>query len=404
MKIASEPMIGKLKYLVRHEHCDPSTGLVSALVYTAIASLTGGMVGHGVYFIADRQFGFSPVMNLVFGIAVYLPYIPGAMLSGPLTRAVGSTRLVLLTATLVMSAATISIALLQQAPVLWIMIPLYSLLAGVQWPIVESYITAGRHGADMRRSLGLFNVTWAICLIPAFWIVGLLINVPGMAFVVLAVLHVIGAFVALRFSANPPPHDADIQQQHVGQEYQSLLRTVRILLPASYVLLYSFTPLLPSIWDGLEVDVRLAAILSSTWMVARLGVFLLMIRSSRWHGRWSLLLIGAILISIGFGLLLSAGSVPAAMSGLAIFGFGQGMLYYCALYYGMAVGHAQVESGGVHEAVIGCGYTLGPTFGLIGHTLTGGTTGVIALVWCLMIVAGIAAILPYRAARRSRVK
>ena len=35
-------------------------------------------------------------------------------------------------------------------------------------------------------------------------------------------------------------------------------------------------------------------------------------------------------------------------------------------YYGMAVGNAEVESGGKHEAVIGLGYLGGPLLALVG--------------------------------------
>jgi hypothetical protein len=32
--------------------------------------------------------------------------------------------------------------------------------SAVTWPIVESYLSAGRHGAEMRAAIGWFNVTW----------------------------------------------------------------------------------------------------------------------------------------------------------------------------------------------------------------------------------------------------
>jgi hypothetical protein len=45
------------------------------------------------------------------------------------------------------------------------------------------------------------------------------------------------------------------------------------------------------------------------------------------------------------------------------------------LYYAMAVGSAEVDAGGKHEAVIGLGYTAGPMLGLmaLGLSSTGGT-------------------------------
>ena len=54
------------------------------------------------------------------------------------------------------------------------------------------------------------------------------------------------------------------------------------------------------------------------------------------------------------------------LAGLLAFGLGQGILYYAALYYGMAVGQGQVEQGGRHEAIIGLGYLGGPALALFG--------------------------------------
>jgi hypothetical protein len=42
-----------------------------------------------------------------------------------------------------------------------------------------------------------------------------------------------------------------------------------------------------------------------------------------------------------------------------------GTIYAGAFYYAMAVGAAEVEAGGKHEALIGAGYCLGPVCGLL---------------------------------------
>ena len=47
-------------------------------------------------------------------------------------------------------------------------------------------------------------------------------------------------------------------------------------------------------------------------------------------------------------------------------GVGMGAVYYAALYYGLAVGHADVDAGGTHEGLIGVGYCLGPLVALAG--------------------------------------
>ena len=52
------------------------------------------------------------------------------------------------------------------------------------------------------------------------------------------------------------------------------------------------------------------------------------------------------------------------IAGLAVFGIGHSLIYSAALYYALEVGQAEVQAGGKHEALIGCGYTFGPLLGL----------------------------------------
>jgi len=56
----------------------------------------------------------------------------------------------------------------------------------------------------------------------------------------------------------------------------------------------------------------------------------------------------------------------AMLGGLAAFGVGMSTIYTAALYYAMEVEKAEVEAGGMHEALIGLGYTGGPACGLAG--------------------------------------
>jgi hypothetical protein len=90
------------------------------------------------------------------------------------------------------------------------------------------------------------------------------------------------------------------------------------------------------------------------------------------------------------------------LAGLVCLGVGLGVVYYAALYYAMAVGHAQVDAGGTHEALIGAGYTVGPAAGLAGSAIAG-AVGIVGVVWAVVGLAGIPAVRPYLAARRRRV-
>ena len=68
-----------------------------------------------------------------------------------------------------------------------------------------------------------------------------------------------------------------------------------------------------------------------------------------------------------------------------LFGAGHAMIYYAALFYGMAVGGGEVEAGGKHEAVIGLGYLGGPVLALGGIWLGTGPLPVLAVVVALVL-------------------
>ena len=107
-------------------------------------------------------------------------------------------------------------------------------------------------------------------------------------------------------------------------------------------------------------------------MAARVVAFTLMERWHGWHGRWSIPLIGAAILLIAFaGLILAPTQLPLDSARIVFvvsllgFGVGVGIIYTAALYYAMHVGAAEVDAGGVHETLIGIGYTIGPACGLV---------------------------------------
>lgn len=383
-------------------NCNGRSLYILMMIFVAQASLAGGMVGHGVYFITDHVYQFSAQKNLLFAFMIYLPYAPGALYAGYLTRRLGGGRNVLLAVSILMVIACGWLGFSGRAFDLWIVVPFYNFLAGVQWPIVESYITAGHHGSRMRRTIGIFNMTWAIALCPAFWIVGMLIDNSAWLFAILVILHLANAFLILKWPVHPSSHDGDTQDKEIGTEYQYLLHSARILLPVSYVMMYALTPMLPSVWQRLDIALSWGAALSSMWMLGRVMVFYMMFKSTRWHGSWTILFMGMGLVLTGFIVSLVSGSVLPVLLGLGMFGTGQGLVYYSALYYGMAVGHAKVESGGMHEAVIGIGFLIGPALGLLGQSFTGDAGGVAVLIGGVSLTGSFYVIFPYMAARKKR--
>src|SRR6185436_14721736 len=143
----------------------------------------------------------------------------------------------------------------------------------------------------------------------------------------------------------------------------------------AYVLCSVMSPLLPH---------RLAAVgggsagafVAGLWMVARFATLLTMWRTGFWHGRWGTLALAAGALAAGLAAVMLASSLAGLAAGLLLFGVGMGLTYYAALYYSLAVGHAEVDAGGTFEALIGLGYCVGPLLGIAGHAAGDARAGV----------------------------
>lgn len=371
-----------------------------ALLITFLGSMGTAVVTTGIAFIADQGLGYTGTQNLVLALALGAVYIPSAYFSGPaITRGIKSSTnsRIRFTTKRVLIALMLILTLVAQLPLLasiyfpertelalWIMGLVFMSATGVQWPIVHAYLSGGRTGKVMRSAIGKFNITWATALVLSFWSMApLLESRPFLIVSILGAIHLLIALLILKLSSEPAKHI----EEHATQErhpavYVPLLKVFRMMLIASYVILSVMTPLLPSIETKLNLPELWWTPVASTWLVVRIVFFALFERWHGWHGKWWVPWTGMAALIIGFAIAMLAQnftgpklhhpdelSVPGLIiliSGLSLAGVGIAITYYGALYYAMAVGNAEVDSGGKHEAFIGLGYTLGPLCGLIG--------------------------------------
>jgi len=393
-------------------HSAPApTKLVAVLALTFLGSLGTGAVTNGFSFIASQGLGYGRKMNLLLALILGGTYIVGALLAGRLVAkvAIGKGWLSprgLLAIALVIIALACQLPILAQRrspgliePALWVFIVIFSAATGIFWPIVEGYLSGGRSGKDLRSAIGRFNIVWSIALVLSFWLMApLLGDHPFLIFSLLGVLQLLMCGLLYWFPSHPPKH----LQEHrppTPEVYVPLLSIFRVLLIASYIVLSALSPLLPIVEDKLGIDVHWKTPLASAWLTSRVLLFIIFERWHGWHGRWWTPWTGMGLMIVGFSACMlspMAGQLGLAtlMGGLIIMGMGIAMTYYGALYYAMAVGNAEVNAGGKHEAVIGLGYTLGPLLGLTGLGISGGSPEpfrywVIALVTGSVIVSAL---------------
>jgi hypothetical protein len=290
---------------------------------------------------------------------------------------------------------------------LWLTALTGAVTTGIVWPIVESYLGAGRQGAELRRAIGTFNVTWTLAtalpllFMPWFqksfhvlWTLGVsaLVNTLALPFL-----------FTLARAPGSEAHDA--LEPEVGPEYSWLLRSASWLLPLGYVMSSTLSPVLPYRLAAVGALSFAPSVIGATWMLARFATLAVMSRVPFWHGKWSVLVMAGGALTGGLALVLLASTGSGIVAGLALFGVGMGLTYYLTLYYALAVGGGAVDAGGGFEALIGLGYFVGPVIGLLGRGIGGAggaASATVGITWLVAALTALFALRPYLEARRRR--
>ncbi len=368
-----------------HPLVDASASPLSAVLpFAALNSLTTGAVMCAISTITQQAYAFGVDTNYFLGVEMGVAYIAGAMFAGPVIRR-ACARFPSLTMRRVLAFVMFGSAAACAIPAIpgigplaaWLFMAIYTPLAGALWPIVESYVSGGRHGEALRGSIGRFNVTWS-----AAAAIGLVVmapfqkDAPLFSLYLFGALHIVSLVFLRGFHAEPGRHD--VETHAVPAIYPRLLRCHRALLVTTYVVMYALNPYLPHL-------LATSFAISPAWITPTVAIyhamrfvtFGTMERWHGWHGHFATAVVGALLLLVGFAGCLSSPLVHSAtgswplgfatlVGGLLAFGAGAAALYTAALYYAMAVGAAEVDAGGTHEALIGVGYLAGPACGLLG--------------------------------------
>lgn len=382
-----------------------TTPLYKLLPATFLASVSGGAFWSAIFFVTAHAFAFSSARNLALASVMGVAYIGGALASGPVTRKLAhwaSVRAVMIGALWTWGAFACVPLLLAPTwePSLWIAALGGSVTSALVWPMMESYLTAGRHGTAMRQAMGRYNLTWTSSVAVPLLLMPLVARWNVLACLGLsAVFNLVSGLIVTTFAAHPAHHDETSSQQSLGREYPYLARATTWLLPCSYIICSALSPVLPSVLRDLGMAATAAPVWASTWMVARFCTLVVLWRSSFWHGRWPPLLVGAGALFAGAAVALLAPWPWLCVCGLAAFGCGMGVLYYTSLYYSMSVGQAQVDAGGKFEALVGVGYVVGPVLGLVSYSNPQSISPMTAMMVMGALTAMGSSVMPMRAYR-----
>jgi MFS family permease len=349
--------------------------LVALFVLTFFESVAATLIQRGVYFYTHENLGFTETQNLWVAFGFGVSYIVGALVSHGVTRRMGERN--------VMVASLLALLLLHVAMALfaapWFLVGAVfasAVVQGLKWPVVESYVSAGRAPKQLLPLLGRYNVTWATAGFVAIGVTGLIVgtHIPSLFFWIPALLNVVG--LALVYALPRAP--SHLEHGHPDRparaeldEMRALLGSARWSMMGGYALLYVVAPLMPSILGQLALPVTLATPVASILDAVRVLAFAAFGAFGGWHGRRLPMWLTMAALPLGFLLILLGGSLPLIIAGEVIFGLAAGFSYTAALYYALVAENASVDAGGAHESLIGIGIGLGPLSALAGQLLIG---------------------------------
>jgi hypothetical protein len=356
----------------------------------ALASVAGSLFTVGLPFYTHYRFGWGALENLLLGAGQGIAYSLGALSAEAVARRLGR-RTALLSAYALLALMAGATAAAAAARVTWAFVGVVVgvvAVMGATWPMVESLVCDGADAPELSRRLGRYNVTWAVTGAVSLAASGAVIQyAPGWAFMAITGTVFLGSLVLIARLRSEDgselrsgvgaraPEQSEVTPELAQQRRQALWLS-RISLPATYVVVYSLVPMLPSLPAMHRLSPTVATLVASVWLAARAGTFVVTGRTTFWHSRPSLLVHSSVLMLVAFlGVI-----VPAAASGLGVgvaialmipaeiaLGLSLGTIYAGSLYFGMVLSQGSTEHGGYHEALIGLGQTLGP--GLAGAML-----------------------------------
>lgn len=343
------------------------------ILITVIETFATVCVERGVYFYSEKLLGFSRATNLWLSLVFGLTYVCGALISHTIALRVKERRLLIaslggqLVVHLVMGGWGGPV-------VVFVGTGLMGVLNGFKWPVIESYVSAGRTPAATARAVGLFNIAWGAGVPLALLAAGPIIRLfPRGLFLIPAALNAAAIAIALALPTSPPhlPHDHP-ERLPMGSlpRMRALLNTSRWLLLASYSSLWILAAIMPDIFAKLGFVVAAPA-LSALMDVVRLGAFVGLWFWTGWHGKVSPLSLSLVALPVGFFMILFGGNLAVVLGGELLYGAAMGVIYYAALYYAMVAKGATVGAAGGHESLIGAGFAIGPAAGLIGVAFVG---------------------------------
>ncbi len=355
---------------------------------TFFESFSAILLERAFYFYTHDALRFDEAQNLWMALFFGAAYIVGAFASHWVALRSGERRLLL--------ATIVALLLLHLALTTWpaselLLAAFVSIgfLQGIKWPVIESFISAGRSPAELVRVLGRFNTAWAGAVPLALLASGQLIasSFPRSLFAAAAGCNAMAFALSLPLPARPEHQRPETHLAAVpaSAHLSGLLLSSRWMLILNYALMFLLAPLMPDVFTRLNVTVAEATAANGLLDLARVLTFAALGAMASWRGRRWPLIACMLLMPVSFAMMFLPNTLSVVLLGEIAFGVAGGFFYTAALYYAQLLKNASVDAGGAHEGLIGIGFALGPLAGILGHALSEHLGGFAASVFAVIL-------------------
>jgi predicted MFS family arabinose efflux permease len=345
-------------------------------VFEALGSLACGFYGNYIFFLFRDRHSFGNLGNLGVAALMGLVIALASWQGGKFAQRNGCIRTII-SGLIGMIVALTCGAFFPQLPLQFAVLILWTASQFVVWPALESLVTEGEIGAARANMVGIYSVVWAACSALSYFLGGGLFEwlgsgsifwlPPGLHLLQIAVIWGVARRyeklpVSVKMREPPAPVSLPAGREPTPQAFQ---RMAWIANPFACVAAFTLLAMIPELARKMGLSTTVAGWFCSIWFFARLVAFVVMWRWTGWHYRFRWLLVGYVLLIIGFAAVLTAGDLLWLSVGQVAFGLAVGLLYYASLFYSMDVGEARAEQGGIHEAMMGAGNFVGPGIGAL---------------------------------------
>ncbi len=369
----------------------------------SLSSIGSTLLGVGIFFYTEHYFRWTAQQNFLLASGQGLCYVAGSLAADRIVSRHG--RRPALVAIFLLTTLIPLIALLSPRPQLLVpVLMVYTFVIATNWPVLESLVTSGADAHAMSKRVAVYNLTWSGTNAVTFAACGTVIaRWPAGMFILPGAAHLLSAAIIFVNRGIDPNDARTVPSEHAAAERELVARRTlamwlaRISLPATYVVVYGLSAMMPSLPVMRPLTTSMATLVASIWMIARWLAFVILGATIWWHTRPRILLLAGVMMLFAFIGVAMIPRLPAMIACQVLLGVTLGIIYAGSLYFGMVLSEGSTEHGGYHEALIGLGSVLGPGAAALAQwqwpgDLRAGVIAVSCVISVTLVAAGVVSV------------